>query len=108
MSATRGLAFIAKPSMKCRTQPKVPKNARTSVTVLHGGQSLIRCTRSSSGALPSAVQRCPSTIARGAHNTNFFAENVPPYFFIRCRIRLTACRCSHTNRLMPLLPGIVS
>src|SRR3954447_20844380 len=94
--------------MNICVSPHVPRKPRTSVNVLHNGQSHIFCTRLSSTSRPSYVHLCPMIIAVGAHMIVFFPLKVPPCTFIHCMTRLTLLRCSHTNRWIPGFSAIVS
>ena len=103
-----GRAIIEYPLMNILRTPLVPRNPRTSVTVVQAGQSLIFCTFWSSGTRPSKVHLWPTISPTDFPSRSFLPEIVPPYAPIRVSILLTSCACSQTNRRMPSESGIIS
>ena len=104
----RGCARRAKFLMKMWTTPMVPKKACTSEMSAHGPQLATLSTFVGSGMRPSGVQTCPTTVISWVHRSDFFPENVPPQYFIRCTMRLTFWKCSQTKRRILLFSGMVS
>src|SRR5271154_4203049 len=105
---TKWCALCAKFLIKILRTPTVPKKDLTSDLLAHTVQSLIGAILDLSAILPSLVQQCPTTQNFSTHRSNFFPENVPPQYFMRCTILFTFWKCSQTNFLIPGFSGKVS